>query len=205
MRRAARAVKMRRITQDRHATEFDPVEIMRNCAGGAASRPSGRHHSIGRTFEIDLSPHKARRAPWPCPINHAWRPTHLTRFTPPHPRVTAAYDSCSNHPSDTLTEIQNSKKILIITGSPSQVRLSASLPAHARAQVRGSTVGSAQKSGNPYTVPHVCFVTASCARKPAAAIMPRRACASSFSCMIRNSAGSDGARPSGSKPIWPGS
>mmetsp|Transcript_60668 Transcript_60668/g.160528 ORF Transcript_60668/g.160528 Transcript_60668/m.160528 type:complete len:211 (+) Transcript_60668:60-692(+) len=62
----------------------------------------------------------------------------------------------------------------------------------------------AQKSGRPYTVPHVAFVTASCARKPAAAIMPRRACTSSFSCMRRNSAGSSGARPSGSKPRSPG-
>ena len=103
----------------------------------------------------------------------------------------------------------------------------------------------------PSAEAHVVLVTASCARKPAAAIMPSRACASSFSCegesegqararararraaearverglrgegrgataraegrgawghtcIRRNSAGSSGAKPAGSKPIWPG-
>ena len=119
-----------------------------------------------------------------------------------------------------------------------------SFPSGPSAQAPGRR---AQK--RPSAEAHVVLVTASCARKPAAAIMPSRACASSFSCegesegqararararraaearverglrgegrearaegrgawghtcIRRNSAGSSGAKPAGSKPIWPG-
>jgi len=46
--------------------------------------------------------------------------------------------------------------------------------------------------------------TASCTMKPAAAIIARRPFWSSLVCMILNSSGSSGLRPSGSKPMSPG-
>lgn len=51
---------------------------------------------------------------------------------------------------------------------------------------------------------HVTPVTASCATKPAAASIANRQCASSFSCMARNSIGSSGANRSGSNARSPG-
>ena len=52
-----------------------------------------------------------------------------------------------------------------------------------------------QAQRRPSAAAHVVLVTASCARKPAAAIMPRRACASSFSYTSEGETGQAEARP----------
>ena len=59
------------------------------------------------------------------------------------------------------------------------------MPAASEAcKTRERSVGASagrQAQRRPSAAAHVVLVTASCARKPAAAIMPSRACASSFS------------------------
>jgi hypothetical protein len=91
-------------------------------------------------------------------------------------------------------------KCVLLTGSSSCASSRGCVSAQACARERAHP-SAPQNSGTPRAVPQVCLVTASCARKPAAASMATRQCMSSLVCMTRNSAGSSGAKPSGSKPI----